>query len=249
MSIPVLQRKLHWLSKRLSRAQREHSFFAQDDRVLVALSGGKDSLALLHVLPIWARNVALGLEIAAVHVEVVGGVNRREELGAMAAEVGIPLHFTSFEPDPTGPGPHGRETHPCFRCGRLRREALLKFAADGGWTKVALGHHLDDDAETVLMNLLHQGQVKGLAPVRSYFDDRVAIVRPLIMAGEKELAAVARLIGAPLATCTCPDGRPEPPDSARQQMKTVLAGMGRKATEAKRHLQRASRGDKGRAGK
>jgi len=248
MSTPDLQRKLHWLSKRLSRAQREHSFFSPNDRVLVALSGGKDSLALLHVLPVWARTVALGLEVAAVHVEVVGGVNRREELGAMAAEVGIPLHFTSFEPDPVGPGPDGRETHPCFRCGRLRREALLRFAADGGWTKVALGHHLDDDAETVLMNLLHQGQVKGLAPVRSYFDGRVTIVRPLIMAEEKELAAVAGMIGAPLATCTCPDGRPEPPDSARQQMKAVLTGMGRKATEAKRHLQRASRGEKGRAG-
>lgn len=241
MNTPDLDRKLHWLSKRLSRAQREYSFFAQDDRVLVAFSGGKDSLALLHVLPVWARTVSLGLDIAAVHVEVIGGVNRRDQLSEMANDAGVPLHFTSFEPDPAGPGPDGRETHPCFRCGRLRREALLRFAADGGWTKVALGHHLDDDAETVLMNLLHQGQVKGLAPVRSYFDGKVTIVRPLIMAEEKELAAVARLTGAPLASCTCPDGRPEPPDSARQQMKAVLTGLGRQATEAKRHFQRAAR--------
>ncbi len=241
MTTPDLDRKLHWLSKRLARAQREFELFSSDDRVLVALSGGKDSLALLRVLPVWARTVSLGLEIAAVHVEVAGGVNRRDQLTEMAEAAGVPLYFTAFEPDPAGPGPDGRQTHPCFRCGRLRREALLKFAADGGWTKVALGHHLDDDAETVLMNLLHQGQVKGLAPVRSYFDGRVAIVRPLIMAEEKELAVVARLIGAPLATCTCPDGRPEPPDSARQQMKSVLAGLGRQATEAKRHLQRASR--------
>ena len=176
-----------------------------------------------------------------MHVETVGDTDRRAAVQAMADAVGIPLGFTSFVPDTAGPGPDGRETHPCFRCGRLRREALLRYAAGNAWTKVALGHHLDDDAETVLMNLLHQGTVRGLAPLRPYFDGRIAIVRPLIMAEEKELAAVARLTGAPLSTCSCPDGRPEPPDSARQTMKAFLAGLGRGATEAKRHLQRAAR--------
>jgi tRNA 2-thiocytidine biosynthesis protein TtcA len=238
MSTSTLERKLHWLGKRLARAQREFGLFDPGDRVLVALSGGKDSLALLHALPLWASSAGLRLDLAAVHVAVAGGPDRREELAALAAGASLPLHLTSFVPDPTGPGPRGRLTHPCFRCARLRREALLRFAVDGGWTKVALGHHLDDDAETVLMNLLHQGRVQGLAPRRPYFDGRVAVVRPLIMAAEAELAAVSRLLAVPLATCTCPDGRPEPPDSARQRMKALLAGLGREALTAKRHLQR-----------
>ena len=241
MSEERLAKRLHWLARRIARAQREFGLFSRGDRVLVALSGGKDSVALLFALPVWARGCGLELEIGALHVEVEGGVRRRDELGALAERAGVPLMFTSFAPDPDGPGPDGRTTHPCFRCGRLRREALLRLAAGGGWTKVALGHHLDDDAETVLMNLLHQGSVRGLAPRRDYFGGRVAVVRPLIMAAERELADTAALLDAPLATCTCPDGRPEPPHSQRRHMKELLASLGRDAREAKRHLQRAGR--------
>ncbi len=234
-----LKKRLHWVARRIARAQREFGLFSRGDRVLVALSGGKDSAALLLALPVWARGCGLELEIGAVHVEVEGGVRRREELAALAAGAGVPLMLTSFAPDPAGPGPGGRTTHPCFRCGRLRREALLRFAVAGGWSTVALGHHLDDDAETVLMNLLHHGAATGMAPRREYFGGRVAVVRPLIMATERELADTAALLDVPLATCTCPDGRPEPPDSRRQEMKRMLAKLGRDALTAKRHLQRA----------
>ncbi len=230
--------KVHWLGKRISRAQREFGVFAAGDRVLVALSGGKDSLALLHALPAWARASGLGLAIGAVHVEVVGAPRRREALQELANGAGVELGFTAFTPDPAGPGPDGRTTHPCFRCGRLRREALLRFAADHGWTCVALGHHLDDDAETVLMNQLYRGETRGLAPVRAYADGRVRIVRPLLMAEERELADLARDLAVEPFDCACPDGRPEPPDSAREQVKAFLRSLGREATLARRHLQR-----------
>lgn len=234
-----LDGKVHWLARRIARAQREFRLFAPGDRVVIAFSGGKDSLALLHALPVWSREAGAGLEIAAVHAEVEGGADRRAALAARAAEAAVPLAFTSFAPDPSGPGPAGRTTHPCFRCSRRRREALLAFAAAGGWGKVALGHHLDDDAETVLLNLLYQGRVAGLAPVRRYFDGRVTVVRPLIMAAGKELAAIARLLGVEPLSCACPDGRPQPPDSARQHMRAFLDGLGRNALAARRHLQRA----------
>jgi len=234
-----IETKARWLAKRITRAQKEHGLFTRGDRILVAYSGGKDSLALLWALPAWARSSGLDVTIGAVHVEVTGAPSRRDILCSQSLATNTSLEFTSFAADPAGPGPDGRTTHPCFRCGRLRREALLRFAADGGWQKVALGHHLDDDAETVLMNQLHQGVSKGLAPTRSYFDGRVTIVRPLIMAEEKELADLARGLDTPLSTCSCPDGRPMPPHSARQEMKAFLHSLGpRRATVAKRHLQR-----------
>lgn len=234
--------RARWLAKRIARAQKEFGLFEPADRVLVAFSGGKDSLALLWALPAWARTSGLGLEIGAVHVEVEGAQRRREVLQSQAVETNTSLDFTSFRPDPDGPGPQGRTTHPCFRCGRLRRQALVQYAADHGWTKVALGHHLDDDAETVLMNQLHQGVSKGLAPRRAYFEGRVTIVRPLIMAEERELADLARGLDTDVSTCACPDGRPMPPHSARQEMKAFLASLGpRRATVAKRHLQRLGR--------
>ncbi|MBD3222907.1 hypothetical protein GF314_16890 [bacterium] len=230
--------KVHWLGKRIARAQREFGMFATGDRVLVALSGGKDSSALLHVLTTWARTSGLELVIGAVHVEVAGAPRRREVLRKLADGAGVELAFTAFTPDPAGPGPDGRTTHPCFRCGRLRREALLRFAADHGWTCVALGHHLDDDAETVLMNQLYRGEIRGLAPVRAYADGRLRVVRPLIMAEERELADLARGFATEPFACACPDGRPEPPDSARQAIKAFLRSLGREATLARRHLQR-----------
>ncbi|HOX25377.1 MAG TPA: ATP-binding protein [Candidatus Krumholzibacteria bacterium] len=242
MRASALEVKIHWVARRIARAQREFGLFTAGDRVLVAFSGGKDSLALLHALPAWARATGTPIEIGAVHVEIEGRPCRREALAAMAAAANVPIHFTSFAPDAAGPGPDGRVTHPCFRCSRLRREALLRLAVAGGWTKVALGHHLDDDAATVLMNLLYRGRVEGLAPVRSYFDGKVVVVRPLILAAEKELAAIGRLLGAAIAPCACSDGRPQPPSSSRERMKAVLDALGRDALAAKRHLQRAGRG-------
>jgi len=238
MNDPIIDRKIHWLARRIARAQRQFALFEAGDRVLVAFSGGKDSLALLHALPAWAHGSALALTIEAVHVEVVGGASHREALAAMAVGAGVPLAFTSFVPDPSGPGPDGRLTHPCFRCSRLRREALLRYALDGRWQALALGHHLDDDAETVLMNQVFQGVSKGLRPRRDYADGSVRVVRPLIMAEEREVAALARLLAPVAVACACPDGRSSPPHSARQQMKEFLRGLGPRGRAAKRHLQR-----------
>ena len=241
MQRPVTHKKLHWLGKRIARAQRELDLLPPGARVLVAFSGGKDSLALLHTLPVWARGAGLDLALGAVHVEVAGAEPRREQLTTLAAATGLELAFTAFTPDPAGPGPDGRVTHPCYRCGKLRREALVRFAADRGWTHVALGHHLDDDAETVLMNQLHRGIVQGLAPRREYFGGRVTLVRPLIMAEERELADVATLLGAATISCACPDGRSAPPHSARAEAKLFLRSLGARSTAAKRHLQRLGR--------
>ncbi|MEZ4386840.1 MAG: tRNA 2-thiocytidine biosynthesis TtcA family protein [Candidatus Krumholzibacteriia bacterium] len=238
MTYPELDKKVHWLGKRVARAQREFGLFAAHDRVLVAFSGGKDSLALLHVLPAWARAVGLPLTIEAVHVEVLGAPPRRDVLAPLAEAAGVPLSFTAFAPDAAGPGPDGRVTHPCFRCGRLRREALLQFARAGGWQAVALGHHLDDDAETVLMNQLYHGVTKGLRPRRDYPGAGLRLVRPLIMAEERELADLGRHLTDVPFTCACPGGHGLPPDSARQQMKAFLRSLGPGSRAAKRHLQR-----------
>lgn len=238
MNDQVINRKVHWLARRIARAQREFALFQAGERVLVAFSGGKDSLALLHALPAWASGSGFRLGIEAVHVEVAGGVSQRPALVAMASAAGVPLAFTSFAPDAAGPGPGGRVTHPCFRCARLRREALLRHAHDGGWQAIALGHHLDDDAETVLMNQIYQGSSKGLRPRRDYAGGALRLVRPLIMAEEREVADLARHLAPPAMGCACPDGRPAPPHSARQEMKAFLRGLGPRGRAAKRHLQR-----------
>jgi len=244
MDSTTLEKRLHFLARRLSRAQRDFGLIEDGDRVLVALSGGKDSAALLHVLTFWRRQAAVDFEVAAVHVEVDGAAGndrRREAVARLAASVGVPIDFVAMPRD-TGPAPGGRETHPCFRCAWHRRESLFHWAGSHGFGKLALGHHLDDAAETVLMNLLYKGGLDGMAPRRVYFGGKVTLIRPLILAEEKELARVTACLDHEPSVCACDlaPGGAGPPDSARQHVKAFLRSLGKEATAAKRHLWRAS---------
>jgi len=241
VTAPELQRRLHFLARRLAAAQRRWRLFADGDRLLVAFSGGKDSLALLHVLAWWLPRSGLSCELAACHVEIAGAVGnaeRRDALAAMAREAGVPLSFAAIDPVAATGG--SRDLHPCFRCSRLRRRALLEVARDGGFDTIVLGHHLDDAAETVLMNLTARGDPTGLVPRRDYADGRIAVVRPLLLAAESELARVAALLPSPsLPPYACPL-EADRADTSREKARAYLRSLGRRSRAARRHLLRLS---------
>ncbi len=232
-----LSRRLHFLGRRLSAAQRRWGLLADGDRLLLGLSGGKDSVTLLHLLRAWRRNGPLGFTLAALHVEredAAGNAERRRLLAAHADALQVELSIVTVPPAADSQG--ARNIHPCFLCARQRREALLRHAAAHGFGKIVLAHHLDDDAETVLMNLLFHGRLEGLAPRRAYAGGRIELVRPLLLAEEKEIQRVAALLSFPCWTCDCPDGE----DSRRRQMKAFLLSLGPRASAVKRRLVRAA---------
>ena len=242
MDDALLARRLHFLGRRLSQAQRQFDLLADGDRVAIALSGGKDSTALTLALAAWRRGAPLDFSLAAIHVEVEGAdgnARRKLQLQLIADRAGIPLDVVTAAPD-LGRPPSGRTTHPCFRCAWRRREALFRWAADYGYNKVALGHHLDDAAETALMNLLYRGRLEALAPARVFFDGAVTLIRPLILAEEKELARVAACLETPPSVCACAAANGAVPDSARAHMKAFLRSLARESSRAKRHLWRAA---------
>lgn len=204
------------LLKSVNRAVWEFALIADGDRVAVGVSGGKDSRTLLDVL---LRGVdAPGTySVVAVHIDgtEVGLPNLVPTLEPWFCALGVeydiaPLAVAEDEPLPMT----------CFRCARNRRKALFLAAERLGCNKVAVGHHADDAAVTTLMSVMVKGQLETLEPRRSYFDGRLALIRPLIFTTEKEIARYARALGwtfPPELAC------PRAADAARAKYERFLA--------------------------
>jgi tRNA 2-thiocytidine biosynthesis protein TtcA len=199
------ERSLRYLNRKVARADREFGLLHEGDHVLVAVSGGKDSLVMLEVLTrrlAWHR---VQYRLTACHVEsghCPPGCGYAAILAEQCAGLGVPLRVVRAEPlDPsclTGNGPS-----PCFLCSWRRRKALFLTAQDAGCNLVALGHHKDDLAQTLLLNLLWQGRHETMPVRRAMFGGRLTIIRPLALADESQVARVCRLGGLAVHSCIC----------------------------------------------
>ena len=179
------------LSKSVNRAVREFGLIADGDCIAVGVSGGKDSRVLLDAL---RRGVDVpgAYRLVAVHID---GTNAG--LPNLVPTVEPWFHESSVEYDIAPLAVAEDEPLPmeCFRCARNRRKALFFAAKRLGCNKVALGHHAVDAAVNTLMNMLYKGRLETLEPRRSYFDEQLTLIRPLIYTTEKEIARYARAQG------------------------------------------------------
>jgi tRNA 2-thiocytidine biosynthesis protein TtcA len=192
------------LAKKVTRAIVEHQLIEDGDRVMVGLSGGKDSWALMQILDELRKRAPIDYSLVAVNVNS-GYTNFRHDLVTTAcAERGwdVRVEHTTIGAvidDVLDDG----ET-PCSLCARLRRGVLYRVASLVGATKIALGHHLDDFIETVLLNLFFQGALKAM-PARLVSDNQQHIViRPLVYVTEAEARAYTQEVGLPVIGCCCP---------------------------------------------
>lgn len=225
---PAFDKAMHYLDRKVSRAIREFGLLADGDRVLVALSGGKDSLTLLHALLRRRRWRPEHYEIVACHVRggMCGGACSLEELLAgYCADLEVP--FRVVEQELGEPPPGGRERSPCFVCSWHRRKALFRVAREEGCNLVAFGHHKDDLAETLLLNLLWQGRHESMLPRQPLFEGELTIIRPLVLVDERDIGRVARLGDLPAHVCPCPYGQTSKREVAGEIIRIVReAGCG-----------------------
>ena len=228
------ERVAHFLLKPITRACKEFDLLAEGDRVAVAVSGGKDSRALLQLLLYHQRKAAYRYELLALHVvgTAAGFPDLRPELGPWFRELEVEYHFVPLELAPEEPLPLD-----CFRCSWNRRKALFTASVEQGCGKLAFGHHADDAAATALLNLLFNGQLETMAPKVEFFDGAVIVIRPLIYLPEKKLLYYGRAAGFPDLPPSCPQGL----ISKRAQIKTLLRQFGRDQTQIRANLWRAAR--------
>jgi tRNA 2-thiocytidine biosynthesis protein TtcA len=193
------------LAKRLRRqvgqAIADYRMIVDGDRVLVCLSGGKDSYALLDILLQLQAKAPVRFELVATHLDQKQPGYDGSVLPDYLRDIGVPFHI--LEQDTYSVVrrviPEGRTM--CGLCSRLRRGALYTFAADNGFTKIALGHHRDDIVETLFLNLFHQGQLKAMPPKLRSDDGRNIVIRPLAYCAESDLADYAAQQAFPIMPC------------------------------------------------
>lgn len=190
------------MARRLNEGIRDFSLIESGDHILIGVSGGKDSLALLELLAEYRRRSPVSFSLSALHVrmENVDYRSDTEYLENIAGNAGIPLLVKTgrFEPDR-----NSRRT-PCFLCSWNRRKLLFETARELGCNKIALGHHQDDILQTALMNQTFNGSFSTM-PVRMRMQKfPITIVRPLCRIEEADLRAWAGLRGYRRQAKTCP---------------------------------------------
>jgi tRNA 2-thiocytidine biosynthesis protein TtcA len=192
------------LAKKVTRAITEFDLIEDGDRIMVGLSGGKDSWALMQTLDVLRRRAPISFSLVAVNVNS-GYANFRHDVVTRAcAERGWEVHVEHTTIGAVIDDVLDDGETPCSLCARLRRGVLYRLADAVGATKIALGHHLDDFIETVLLNLFFQGSLKAM-PARLVSDNQKHIViRPLVYVTENDARAYAIESGLPIIGCCCP---------------------------------------------
>ncbi len=199
------RRELNKLQKRLRRltgqAIADYNMIQDGDKVMVCLSGGKDSYTMLEILLNLQISAPVKFEIVAVNLDQKQPGFPEDVLPKYLTERGVPFYILekdtySIVKELTPEG----QTY-CAVCSRLRRGNLYAFAQEIGATKVALGHHRDDIMATLMLNLFHAGRIKAMPPKLLSDDGRNVLIRPLAYCKEKDIAAYARLKGFPIIPC------------------------------------------------
>jgi len=202
----------------VGKAIHERGMLEQGDRVLAAVSGGKDSLSLLWLLRERIRRIPIDYELTAVHVDPGFGADSGSRMAAFFEEHGFAYRIVRGEFGPMAHSPENLE-NPCFLCSRLRRKALFESAEALGCNKIAFGHHKDDLIETLFLNLFYGGSISTMVPVQRFFDGRITAIRPLYRVEEKALARFAQGMGWPEIDLGCPTAG----SSKRNEIKEMLA--------------------------
>jgi tRNA 2-thiocytidine biosynthesis protein TtcA len=192
------------LARKVTRAIAEYGLVEDGDRVLVALSGGKDSWTLFQLLDVLRRRAPFAFSLVAVNVDSGYPGYRHDLIAQACAARGWEFHHIPTTIGTLLEDKLDEEATPCSLCARLRRGVLYRAARELGATKIALGHHADDFIETLLLNLFFEGALRAM-PARLVSDDGAhVVIRPLVYVSEAETRQYARERGLPIVSCGCP---------------------------------------------
>jgi tRNA 2-thiocytidine biosynthesis protein TtcA len=192
------------LAKKVTKAITDHRLIEDGDRVMVGLSGGKDSWALIQILDVLRRRAPISFSLVAVNIDSGYEGYEHQKLTDTCAARGWELHVEHTNIGETIEDILEVNATPCSLCARLRRGALYRLADTVGATKIALGHHADDFIETLLLNLFFEGSLKAM-PARLVSDDKAHIViRPLVYISENDCRDYAKAMQFPIIGCCCP---------------------------------------------
>jgi tRNA(Ile)-lysidine synthase TilS/MesJ len=218
------------IQRKTGKAVEKYDMLHEGDRVLCGLSGGKDSLVMLHSLYHISRSFPYKFGIEAVYVDVENVDYRAdvEFLSEFCKSINIPFHVVkahiNFDTD--------RRKQPCFLCSWNRRKSMFSLARELKCNKIAFGHHKDDIVETLLLNMTFQGSISTMPPKLNLFNGEMQIIRPLSLVTDEETKRYAEICNFRLEVKKCPYDR----ETKRKSMRDLLENLEKLYPKAKNNI-------------
>ena len=209
------------IRRQTGRAISDYSMINDGDKVIVAVSGGKDSIVLLQILHLLQKAAPIDFELLPVHVSTGFETGFDAILSWSESELGLKIHIIDSGISQILAASSDPEKSPCALCSRLRRGILYTHAARIGATSIALGHHMDDIIETFLLRCFFTGQIGAMSPSRVSNDGANRIIRPLAYCPEEAVASYFSFLDVGTVKSECVMRR----DSKRHMIKNYLKEM------------------------
>ncbi|MFZ5800062.1 MAG: ATP-binding protein [Candidatus Omnitrophota bacterium] len=220
-----------FLSKKVGKAIADYNMLSDGDKVAVAVSGGKDSLSLLHILNERRKFVPIKYDLLPIHIDLgypcmhpklLAGYFKSNGFDYVIEKVDILQGKT-------------RKDISCFWCAWNRRKAIFEQADKHGCSKVAFGHHQDDIVETILLNLFFHGSYSAMSPKQELFKGKITIIRPLAYVEEREIIKFAKTLDFPHEKCSCPNSI----NSQRTRVEKIIRELERVCPQVRTNIFRA----------
>ena len=223
----------------LRKADQDFGLICPGDRIAVGVSGGKDSLLLLHAMSLYRKFSHKDFSLAAVTVDMGIGTFDTAPVSSLCEQLGIEYIVREteigkiiFE--------YRQEKNPCALCSKMRRAVLLNTCVDRGYNKLALGHHREDAIETLLMSLFYEGRFHTFHPRSTMSRTGVTVIRPLVYLPESHVKHMAGVLSLPLVKSPCPaDG-----ETRRAEMKELMRKLRQLYPDANERFLHALRQDR-----
>jgi tRNA 2-thiocytidine biosynthesis protein TtcA len=218
----------------MGKAIHRYGMIQDGDRILVGVSGGKDSLTLLSLLQERRKRVPIDYELIPVHIDLGFDSEQREILKNFFEARGLPYHIESTDIGRRANGPENRE-NPCFLCSWERRKCIFNLAHRFKCNKIAFGHHKDDIIQTLLLNIFYSAEISTMLPYQDLFKGKITLIRPLALVEEKKIERYAIEMGLPFGPCRCPSSG----HTKRREVKDLIEALERKNRKVKGNIFRS----------
>ncbi len=204
----------------MGKAIGKFQLIEDGDRLLVCVSGGVDSMVLLHLLQTRLAFIPIHYDLHVLHIDLGYKKGENNALEAHLRKIGLPYTRVKTNIGPMAHSPSNWE-NPCFLCSRMRRKLIFQNAYQLGYNKIVMGHNRDDVLETLFLNMAYSGEISTMLPRQPFFNGQFIMVRPLYLLDEDVIRRYAAKMKIPAFYDGCPTGK----NSKRASLHTWLQGL------------------------